>query len=290
MYDHLSKTDLVCALDAFIDHKLNKAGGVNKPFKAIQKTEDFKTYRTLFENGLKDQASWVADHLDELLSGAGVATDTLELTADQTDKLHGQLRRDMPKIGDLVTEYKVFSLLKSFFEWSAVQQYRRWGYTAKATVSFNLTNQKYIQALQDRAAYLLNQSSLDDTTLDQIISLIGDGKLDGLTNSEVASQLTDQFDDISQSRADMIARTEAANAMGAANHATASENGAQTKSWIAAGGAHDDECADNADAGEIPIDQPFPSGDMYEPAHPNCECYTEAGLIDLDSIDLWDGA
>lgn len=87
----------------------------------------------------------------------------------------------------------------------------------------------------------------------------------------------------------MIARTESANAIGQANHASAKENGATTKVWVIAGPGCD-VCQPNVDDGEIPIDQAFSSGDMNEPAHPNCECYTEAGEIDLDSIDVWTGA
>lgn len=280
----------VRSLDTFIDNALNKANRINKPYKAIQKTDDFKKFQTVYQEGLADQGKWVAENLPELFASAGIADDGQPLALDQKQKLRGLMSRDMPRLSDYVSETKTFDLLRNFFEWSAVTQYKRWGYLAKADyLEFTLTNAQYIKALQDRAAYLLNKSSLDETTLDQVISLIEAGRLNAQTISEVAGQLSDQFDDISSSRADMLARTEAANSMGMANHATALENGAETKRWVAAGGAHDDMCADNEDAGEIPIDDAFPSGDMYEPAHPNCECYTEPGLIDLDSGELWSG-
>lgn len=285
-YRHL----LVKSLDDFIDSALNKASGVNKPFKAIQRTEDYKKLETIFKEGISDQGKWAADNLPALFDSAGIEDNLTALTLDQEQKLKGLYSRDMPTLNAFVSEFKIFQLLKTFFEWSAVQQYKRWGYLAKADIEFKLTNQMYIKLLTDRAAYLLNKSSLDSTTLDQVISTISEGRLDGMTNGEVAQFLADRFIDISKIRADMIARTEAANSMGAANHATAKENGAQTKSWVTAGEGDDEICAGNEEAGEVPIDQTFPSGDMHEPGHPNCECYTEAGLIDLDSIELWTGA
>ena len=37
-----------------------------------------------------------------------------------------------------------------------------------------------------------------------------------------------------------------------------------------------DECQANGDAGAIPIDDEFPSGDDAETAHPGCKCHTES--------------
>lgn len=288
MYDN--DIALVKALDTYIDRTLNKVSGVNKPFKAIQQTDEYKKFESIFQEGIKDQGDWASDNLSELLNSAGIEDNLEALTLDQQQVLRGLYSRDMPTLSNFVSEFKTFQQLKGFFEWSAVQQYKRWRYMAKADyVKFTLTNQFYIKALTDQAAYLLNKSSLDSTTLDQIISIIINGRSEGMTTSEVSQLLSDKFDTISRTRADMITRTEAANSMGMANHATARENGAQTKSWITAGEGDDDICAGNADAGEIPIDKEFPSGHMYEPGHPNCECYTEAGLIDLDSIELWTG-
>jgi hypothetical protein len=45
------------------------------------------------------------------------------------------------------------------------------------------------------------------------------------------------------------------------------------KAWLT---AHDDLveeiCRDNEDAGAIPLEGDFPSGDDCPPAHPNCRC------------------
>jgi len=45
------------------------------------------------------------------------------------------------------------------------------------------------------------------------------------------------------------------------------------KEWLL-GPLHErmDLCDDNNQAGAIPLQQPFPSGDMATPQHPNCGC------------------
>jgi len=277
-------------LDRFIERTLSKAQAVNKPYQAIKRLDAYKELQAKLQEGINKQGAWVAEQLPDLFSSAGIEDDSQEITVEQAQKLRGQLTRDMPMLSDYVTEFVIFQNLKDFFEWSVRQQYKRWGYLVKASVNFTLSNTQYINALKDRAAYLLNQSSLDATTIDGIISIMSESKLDGQTNAQIGQTLKDRFDEISSARAEMITRTESANALGSANHAAAVENGAGTKLWVAAGGASDELCLGNVDDGEIPINQPFSSGDMYEPAHPNCECYTEAGEIDLDAIDLWDGS
>jgi len=280
---------IVHSLDEYIDRTLNKANAVNKPYRAIKRTDEYKQLQTKFTEAIAKQGEWAVEKLPDLFKSAGIDDNLQPLGIEQQQKLKGLISRDMPVLSEYVSQTVIFAGLKDFFEWSVKQQYKRWGYMVKSKVDFTLTNVEYINALKDRAAYLLNQSSLDSTTLDDIIAAVSDGKLAGMTNGEVAQVLKDAFDEISGSRGEMIARTESANAIGDANHATAVENGAQTHSWILAGGGTDELCVGNADDGEIPIDQEFSSGDLNEPAHPNCECYTEAGEINLDSIDLWGG-
>ena len=46
------------------------------------------------------------------------------------------------------------------------------------------------------------------------------------------------------------------------------------KSWVTVGDLRVSKeiCQLNEAAGAIPIDQPFPSGHMFQPGHPNCRC------------------
>jgi hypothetical protein len=89
----------------------------------------------------------------------------------------------------------------------------------------------------------------------------------------------------------MIARTETANAMGDGNYATMQENDVQQVDWVTAGDNPCPICQENEDASPINVGDSFPSGDDHEPAHPNCECYTQADTssMDLSDISIWDG-
>lgn len=71
-------------------------------------------------------------------------------------------------------------------------------------------------------------------------------------------------------RAATIARTESVNAFGKGLQAFGKQSDAVGKEWQDNGAQ--DVCADNADAGPIPIDELFPSGDSEPAAHPNCRC------------------
>lgn len=160
---------------------------------------------------------------------------------------------------------------------------------AAAGGKFVLTDKFYIGSLKNQANYLLNKSSLDETTRNRIITIIRDGKLNNLTIDEVSTLLSDEFEEISASRAFMIARTETCQAMSSGQMAAMRESGVPTKEWVVAGGHTCALCEDNAAQGMIPIADTFDSGDDAPPGHPNCECYIEAGEIDLSAVSIWDG-
>lgn len=54
------------------------------------------------------------------------------------------------------------------------------------------------------------------------------------------------------------------------------DDGDEEKQWV---GGTCEVCMENADAGWIPIDDEFPSGDDEPPAHPNCSCELETRII-----------
>lgn len=154
---------------------------------------------------------------------------------------------------------------------------------------FKLYDKFYTGSLDNQANYLLNKSTIDQTTRDRIFTIIRDGKLNLLTNDEIAKVITSEFETISAERAFMIARTETAQAMMSGQMAGMRESGVRNKQWITAGANICPICDMNADQGMIGINEQFNSGDDAPPAHPNCECYVEAGIIDLSEINLWDG-
>jgi len=142
--------------------------------------------------------------------------------------------------------------------------------------SFQMTNQKFMDILGDREAYIID--SLDNTTKDWLINTIINGKDQLLTNAEIASQISDEYDAISDERANTIVNTEVANASMQGELQTYDENGITQKVWVTS----EDEmtCPDCADMdGEIVnADENFSSGDDAPPLHPNCRCYLN-GLL-----------
>lgn len=68
---------------------------------------------------------------------------------------------------------------------------------------------------------------------------------------------------------------------------TAKKYGSPTKEWVAAGPGPCDICLKNQEQGYIPINDRFSSGHEKPLAHEKCHCYFQAGLIDLNSIDIF---
>jgi hypothetical protein len=65
------------------------------------------------------------------------------------------------------------------------------------------------------------------------------------------------------------------------------DNDVPTKKWVAAGSNSCKICADNQDQGFIDVKAKFKSGHQSPLAHESCECYLDAGEIDLDSIKVF---
>jgi HK97 family phage portal protein len=88
----------------------------------------------------------------------------------------------------------------------------------------------------------------------------------------VANRIRADFG-FSASRADMIAVTEGAKAQGHAMIASYQSQGHEGKEWETAGDDRVCEiCEGNAADGEIPLGEPFNSGDDTVPGHPRCRC------------------
>lgn len=122
------------------------------------------------------------------------------------------------------------------------------------------------------------QFAIDDATRDELKTIIADS----FKQETPYSDLVDQIEDagaFSSVRADLIARTEVANAQIKGNFDVWKQSGLVAKvTWL----ANDDpcdECADN-DGEEREIGKPFPSGDITPLVHPRCECLLIASEID----------
>lgn len=131
----------------------------------------------------------------------------------------------------------------------------------------------------------VSAKKLNKTTLDRIGTKLADALDGGWTDTELADELIGILGDAE--RALTIATTEMNRAMSAASTDSYKEFGVDQVEWLTADPC--DECAENEDAGAIPLGDEFPTGDTEPPAHPNCRC-SIAPVIDMgNQIDSGDG-
>jgi hypothetical protein len=285
MIDKLRKAD------AAVSQFIQKANRVNEPLEAFRQTDSFTLLVDKLEAGIMKQAKWLAKNLDQIT----FLQDDLK-DSEFEAKLGGWLNNEMPAIGSYVSSEKVYAYLHNGFVFSVKASYTRHSIalakSADPFVDFELTNPNYIAALKNQANYLLNNSSIDETTRKRMINLIRDARLSLVDLNDLAEMIESEFEGISATRAFGIANTEANQAMSSAQQAFLVENGFKTKQWVGAGPNTCAYCQQNEDDGPIALDEPFSTGDMHPPGHPGCECYEDSGEpIDLDSIDiLWDGS
>lgn len=274
-------------LSAAVDRFLSKASKKNEPLEAFRTTEDYKEFEQSIADAILDQVTDITKKLPKWM-----ITDE-EFDEDRAAKW---LEDNQKSIAKYLNEKDILATLITAFTYSVESCYQRQGIklqkAADPFVTFELTNSYYIDKLLDQANYLLNKSSIDETTRNRMITLIRDTRMNMTTIDELANIIADEFEGISETRAFMIANTEANQAMSSAQQAFLKENGVGTKKWVGAGPNTCSICQGNEDQGPIPIDDEFESGDETPPGHPGCECYEDAGEeIDLDSIDvLWDGS
>lgn len=281
-------------IDAAVNRFINKVNKRNEPLEAFRQLDLWQGFHDDVKAGIADQYKYARDNLSQAPKLEMAEPSAAQVT-NWLDHMRTWLDHNLPSSTLHLDQNQVFDVLKGAFVYAIEGQLLRLGMLKKAAgeaVDFSLTNQFYINALNDEASYLLNTKSTayDQTTKDRLINYFKEAKLENQTIDEIAAGLDENFDNISSVRAFMIANTETANAMGQANAAFMKENDIPTKVWVPAGSNTCDICLGNADDGEIPADQAFSSGDDAEPAHTGCECYVDAGKIDLTTVDLWDGS
>lgn len=124
--------------------------------------------------------------------------------------------------------------------------------------------------------------AIDDTTRELLHGVIADAIDAGLTPSELGDVIEGSFG-FSEARASTIARTELSFAHNMGNLGGWEASGVVDGKESILGSEHgdiDDECDENADAGVIPLDEDFPSGDIGPPYHPNCVCAMVPSVMD----------
>ena len=135
------------------------------------------------------------------------------------------------------------------------------------------THDLAVRYAQARAGELLAETgrfSIPAGTRDRVADLVAKAIENGDSLRTLKNALRNDIA-FSPRRAETIARTETATAMGKASLQSYTSRGIEGKRWLTAG-AEDGVCLDNADAGVIRVSDSFPSGDDAPPAHPNCRC------------------
>lgn len=149
---------------------------------------------------------------------------------------------------------------------------------------FDLKNPRAVDAIQKRGAAAV--AKIDETTRSRLSEILTKGMEEGFDYKKVARQIVAEYDAFGGSvkaakhirnRAELIAINEAAEAYEEGNRLVVDEMvGAgleMEKSWSTVGDVRvSDGCRQNAAAGWIPADQPFPSGHQHAPRFPGCRC------------------
>ena len=146
-----------------------------------------------------------------------------------------------------------------------------WGRTKTTDMPIYYEGPPMRQAMtyaQKRSTLLVK--GLNDETREQMRSIIEYGIKQKRGIPGLSRDLRNQINNMSKVRAKMIARTETCDALESAFMDRAKDMGVTGKEWVVTDPCP--ICDENGNAGAIPIDKPFPSGDMRPPAHPNCRC------------------
>jgi hypothetical protein len=114
---------------------------------------------------------------------------------------------------------------------------------------------------------------INQTTLGKIQDAIAEGIEEQLGVPGTAKLLRDTVDGMTVQRSLDIATTEMTDAFSQATLAKLNDLGIEYKKSIPVDDPCDD-CQENADAGAIPVDDEFPSGDDASPFHTRCRCAT----------------
>ena len=215
-------------LSAAVDRFISKASKKNEPLEAFRTTEDYKEFEQSIADAILDQVTDITKKLPKWM-----ITDE-ELDEDRAAKW---LEDNQKSIAKYLKEKDVYAVLAVAFTYSVESCYQRQGIklqkAADPFVTFELTNSYYIDKLLDQANYLLNKSSIDETTRNRMITLIRDTRMNMTTIDELANIIADEFEGISETRAFSIANTEANQAMSSAQQAFLKENGVATRSgWV----------------------------------------------------------
>jgi hypothetical protein len=128
-------------------------------------------------------------------------------------------------------------------------------------------------------------TKIDDVTRADLKDIITRGVAEKRTYTEIAKEIREKYSDMTADvpqrhiadRAELIAINELRMAAESAQYDEMVDMAAKgwdiVKMWSSTGDDRvSDGCQENTDAGWIPLEDEFPSGDQYSPRFPGCRC------------------
>ena len=253
----------------------------DRPFATKVQKRVYAAFATALRRASKSVASLV---VEKLSSSLGKAEDSEESVIEVILRAV-ELGFIVDLADDLVED------LSSLYSDSALEALAQIGADRSSIV--NVVNDRALEWATEHAADLVGtgddpEFSVTQSTRDMLRVTLSKGIAENLSAEEIGKEVAKSYA-FSEERAELIALTEiaTANSYGALEgYKEASDIGLEvSKSWLRLGDACP-LCVSNAEAGVIPLDDAFPSGDMAPPAHPNCRCVlvpeVKGQLIDGD--------
>jgi SPP1 gp7 family putative phage head morphogenesis protein len=231
-------------------------GDKNTILDAIEKSKEFKDFKRAAKDALLEQ-------IKPFTKPATI--DKITQAAKSIDEKY------LPYVDDLLPEIDIQDY-EDYVSYAAQTAADSTLLSLGLKGAFSITNDKFKQWVKDRENYLID--SVNETTKQYIVQTISDGKIEGLSNEEIASQISSEYDDISDTRADIIVRTEVGNASLDAADTIYDEQGFTQKVFRT---SEDDmvcPVCEAMDGQTIDVGEDF--GDDGDLQHPNCRCFTQA--------------
>ena len=244
-------------------------------------TKKVKDFKHKVETALIAQFSQMKPALKEAFETVA------KISATDQAKIRAVIDKEYGSFDSFLSAAELTDYMTEVYNDVGDQQMKNFG----IDVAFELKNPKVLANLKDRSQFVID--SVDETNKDTLVNLISQGVDNNLSWNQIARQITaagvtdQEGNSITGYRSELIAREESANAYRNAQNDFFQQSGIQTHYWQL-DSSHDSAdcdgtCDDNADMGDIPMDEDF------EDTHINCKC-CEDTHDELPVDQAWDGS
>lgn len=252
-----------------------------------------ETARNNLETKVRDYLGKVCDKFIAKMSGSSKARKARKSDEDDIKKLLGDdafwtsLWIDLPpELTDDLEEAVRAGMAKGLLEADVKTD------SADAINEFNAVAQAYAKS---RAAEMVGmkyddagelipnpkaQYVISETTREELRRIVTEAFEANTKMEDLVKEIQDAGA-FSGVRAQLIAKTEVSRAQAGGTYSVWEKTGVvQTVRWQNSNLENVcDDCLDNAAAGEVEFGKPFPSGDLFPPAHPACRCVVYAAKV-----------